>query len=81
MKLEETAKIQNGNDGTKKGTENEKESDNEYIELAVADTGATRKEEQVERKNPEEAVRTEVAEPASEKGQEEKKDTSSAQNK
>lgn len=84
MKLEEVpAKIQNGNDGTKKVSGDEKESDNEYNKPAVADTEATKKEVQEERKNPEEAVRTEVAEPASEKdaGQEEEKETAAAHKK
>lgn len=60
-------------------SEGEKESDNDN-NLAVADTEATRTEE---RKNPEEAVRTEVAEPASEKdaGQEEEKEAASAHEK
>lgn len=84
MKLEEVpVKIQNGNDGPKKVSEDEKESDNEYNKPAVADTEAARKEVQEERKNPEEEVRTEGAEPASEKdaGQEEEKETTSAHKK
>lgn len=77
------AKIQNGNDGTMKVSEDEKESDNEYNQPAVADSKATSKEVQEERKKPEEVVRTEVAEPASEKdaGQEEEKETTSAHKK
>lgn len=82
MTLEEVpAKIQNGNDGTKK--DEKEESNNESNKPAVADAGATRKEVQEEGKNPEEAVRREVAAPASEKeaGQEEGRETAPAHKK
>lgn len=73
MKLEEVpAKFQNGSDGTKKDGD-EKERDNEYNKVAVADTEATRK---AERKDPEEAVRTEAASEKDGRQEEEKETTS-----
>lgn len=84
-KLEEVpAKIQNENDGRKKASEGEKESDNENNKPAVAVNEATRKQAQEERKNPEEAGKKGVAEPASEKDagqEEEEQETISAHKK
>lgn len=65
-KLEDVpTKVQN--DGTKKLSEDEEECDNENNKPAVAESEATREKVPKEGKKPEEAVRTEVAKPESEK--------------
>lgn len=76
-------KVQSENDGTKKAFGDEKKSGSENIKPAVAESEATRKEVPEKGKKLEEALRTEVAEAASEKDgrQEEEQEPVSAHKK
>lgn len=83
-KLEDApTKVQNENDGINKMSGDEKQSVTENIKPAVAESEATTKEVPEKGMKLEEAVRTEVAEAASEKGgrQEEEQEPASAHKK